>query len=437
MTPIPVRRRALVAVAAVVLAAPLPALASAAGGSSQRAALPALPAGLHWPTVSQLCRPRAGLPTAGVEFCDLRVNGPATAAPPVSNSPDGEGYVPADIQSIYRIAKTKHADRVAVITANQVGDVESELATYRSTFKLPPCTTTNGCFHSYDVSDPSAEGTAADVALLALRADNTLETALDVEAVSAMCPECKIDLVNAMGNESTSTQAAEYYATHTLHDKILTFSYSGGEGSSTDAKATAAQDERDLPPGTVLFNSSGDTNGGGEATAPGSDPMIVSVGGTSVVKKGQTWVTSAWNGTMGTGTTTGCSKEFAKPAYQKGSDSGCTGRAETDVSALADSATGFATYVGSEGVGGWLEVGGTSLATPLVAAMTARLGLGAKVTPATFYTNRKYLLDVTTGNSLDSNGTCGGDANQVCVARKGWDGPTGNGTPRGRRAFTG
>ena len=57
---------------------------------------------------------------------------------------------------------------------------------------------------------------------------------------------------------------------------------------------------------------------------------------------------------------------LAKPLYQ--SDSGCAGRAYADVSADADPATGLKIY--DSGNGGWLLMGGTSLATPLVAAFS-------------------------------------------------------------------
>lgn len=341
------------------------------------------------------------------------------------------GYTPSQIQSIYRIPRTRHPQRIAVVTGNQFGNVQNELSTYRAHFHLPPCTTANKCFHNYQVSDSNLGGRLIDVGLITTRLDNATETALDVEAVSAMCPECRIDLVNAAGDASTSTSAAIYFATHKLGDRVVSFSYSGTEsGSRANAKSDDAAIATDVPRGHTLFAASGDTGGGNAAgpSAPSNDRRVVSVGGTTVRRsRSGRWVTTAWNGT-----TTGCSAEFSRPAYQRSAHTGCGGRAETDVSALANPNTGFATYVGNS----WEEVGGTSLATPLVAAMTARLGLGGTVTPATFYRNRRFLIDVVRGNTL-SGGGCGGAARQICVARKGWDGPTGNGTPRGAAGFTG
>ena len=410
---------ALVAATAALLPAPAGAVSRALPSIS----VPTLP------TVGELCRPRPGMPVQGVSFCNMRVAGRPDAVPPFSATP--VGYSPADVQSMYHIPRTTHHQRVAIVGAGTFSNVDADLAVYRKTFKLPACRTSNGCFRIYKVAAPDAQSRALDVATAGLRTDNTLETALDLDAVSAMCPECPIDLINADGNATTSQQAAIAYATHTLHDIVVSFSYSSGEGSAANRKSDDQVIAYDAPLHTVLFNSSGDSGGGGEATAPGANPRVVSVGGTSVTRNSRKqWQTIAWSGT-----TTGCSQEYPRPSWQSTSHTGCRGRAETDVSALADPNTGIATYVTLHGAGGWLEAGGTSLATPLVAAMTARLGRGRAVTPQTFYRRKWALLDVIRGSSAGSGGSCGGDAMQVCTARKGWDGPTGNGTPRNRRVF--
>jgi subtilase family serine protease len=100
------------------------------------------------------------------------------------------------------------------------------------------------------------------------------------------------------------------------------------------------------------------------------------------------------------------------------------------VSADADPNTGAAIYeAGAFGSnGGWLQVGGTSLAAPLVASIIALAGGAAG------YANPSqmpYLKagsasrhDVTSG----SNGTC---TTSMCTAGIGYDGPTGLGTPNG------
>lgn len=81
--------------------------------------------------------------------------------------------------------------------------------------------------------------------------------------------------------------------------------------------------------------------------------------------------------------------------------------------------------------GGWGVYGGTSVATPIVTAIAALAGPPNSGDTASSYpySHVSALNDLTTG----SDGSCG---NQLCDAGKGWDGPTGLGTPNGVTAFT-
>lgn len=94
-------------------------------------------------------------------------------------------------------------------------------------------------------------------------------------------------------------------------------------------------------------------------------------------------------------------------------------RAASDIAAVGDPATGLAVY--NTRAGGWVVVGGTSAASPLVAALFASIGLG-NITAADLAQRTSALFDVTAG----SNGPCG---TLLCNATTGWDGPTGFGTP--------
>ncbi len=91
---------------------------------------------------------------------------------------------------------------------------------------------------------------------------------------------------------------------------------------------------------------------------------------------------------------------------------------------------GLIIYCGSA-CGGWAQYGGTSEASPIIGAVYTLSG-NTKGYPAKYaYVKKKQkkgLFDVTSG----SNGSCGVP---ICTARAGWDGPTGNGTPNGVKAF--
>ena len=131
----------------------------------------------------------------------------------------------------------------------------------------------------------------------------------------------------------------------------------------------------------------------------------------------------------GTAPGSGCSPGQTKPSWQH--DTGCTTRTAADVSAVAWQVAEYDTY----GYGGWFTVGGTSAASPMIAAVFGLAGnasaqdAGKKLWTLKKKHRHRWLNDITTG----SNGSCGGS--YLCTAGKGYDGPTGWGTPKGVKAF--
>ncbi|GAA3435443.1 hypothetical protein [Kutzneria kofuensis] len=119
---------------------------------------------------------------------------------------------------------------------------------------------------------------------------------------------------------------------------------------------------------------------------------------------------------------------MAKPAWQH--DTNCPGRMTTDVAAVADPHTGVAVYE-THDYPGWIVVGGTSASSPYLAGVIALAGHPERFGDA----SRLYaggLRDVVGGSNARATG-CGGD--YQCTAVRGYDGPTGNGTPDGLTAF--
>lgn len=170
--------------------------------------------------------------------------------------------------------------------------------------------------------------------------------------------------------------------------------------------------------------SAGDAGYGVEY--PAASQYVTSIGGTSLTRAGSGWSESAW-----TGSGSGCSAYDPKPAWQQ--DSECSGRTVSDVSAVADPATGVAVYDTYGGDPGWEVFGGTSVASPIVAAVYALAGTPSGGSyPASFpYAHPTALTDVTSG----SNGSCAGS--YLCTGAAGYDGPTGLGSPVGVTAFQG
>ena len=348
----------------------------------------------------------------GVAHCDARVVVDKGGAPFRTVAPSG--YGPAQFQSAYALpsASAGAGQTIALVDAYDDPYAESNLATYRSQYGLAACTTANGCFRKVDQSG----GHAYPVA----NKGWALEESLDLDAASAVCPNCHILLVEAKSASFVNLGAAENEAVH-LGATVISNSYGG-----SDFSGEAGYDTYYNHPGVAITVSSGDT--GNLIEYPSSSPDVTAVGGTSLSQSSNArgWAESAWNSGG-----SGCSAGEAQPSWQAAVarlTAVCSARATADVSADANPNTGAAVY-DTYGYGGWLVVGGTSLASPLVAGAYALAGNAASVQDGSFpYAHTGSLNDVTTG----TNASCG---NALCTAGTGWDGPTGLGTPNGTGAF--
>ncbi|WP_230420065.1 S53 family peptidase [Catenulispora pinistramenti] len=325
------------------------------------------------------------------------------------------GFGPSDIQSAYNLGSNPGSGQtVAIVDAYDDPNAESDLGTYRSQWGLSACTTANGCFTKVDQSGGSNYPTGDS--------GWGVEITLDLDAVSAACPGCHILLVEANTNNDTDLGAAVDEAVK-LGAKFVSNSYSDAESNFS-----TGLDSHYNHPGVMIAAATGDsgTQSGSNAQFPATFPSVVAVGGTSLSKDSSSrgWSESVWSSGG-----SGCSSLFAKPAYQQNISTGCDNRASADVSADADPNTGLAVY-DTYSQSGWLEYGGTSLATPLISAMWAQAGAPASGDNGVsyVYANEAKFNDVTSG----SNGSCG---TVICNAGTGWDGPTGVGTPNGVSGF--
>jgi hypothetical protein len=316
------------------------------------------------------------------------------------------GFGPADLHDAYALPSAGGGETVAIVDAFDNPNAEADLGVYRQQFGLPPCTTANGCFKKIDQRGgtsypPPDAGWAGEIAL-------------DIDMVSAVCPTCKILLVEADDNFTDNLGTAVNQAV-AQGAKYVSNSYGGGEGSDEGQ----ADDAYFHHPGVAITASSGDDGYG--TSYPAASPYVTSVGGTSLARDSSTrgWTEAAWRGAG-----SGCSGFEAKPSFQK--DTGCPRRTIADVSAVADPNTGVAVYYG-----GWHVYGGTSVSAPIIASVYALGGVPAAGSEPNSlpYDHPADLNDVTTGN----NGSC--SPAYLCTAGPGYDGPTGLGTPAGVGAF--
>lgn len=318
------------------------------------------------------------------------------------------GYGPNDLKSAYNIT-TNGTTTIAIVDAQGYPNAEADLAVYRSQYGLPACTTANGCFKKVNQNGVQGSYPTTDVGW-------DQEQALDLDMASAMCPGCKIVLVQATTASYANLAQAVRTAAAMPGVTVISNSYGGSEAGTTSYEASYNQ------PGKAVTVSTGDSGYG--VQFPASSPHVIAVGGTHLVRASNT---RGWSETAWTSGGSGCSTVYAKPSFQ--TDALCTMRMEADVSAVGDPNTGVAVYgPTTRRASGWMVFGGTSVSAPLVGGIygvTGHTPTGA----ASIYANKAALNDVTSG----SNGSCGGT--YFCTAGAGYDGPTGNGTPNGVAPF--
>lgn len=345
----------------------------------------------------------------GSTHCHAHVVTDRNGNPTATSGPSG--YGPVQFVTGYGLSTNAGAGQtIAIVDAYDDPNIESDLGVYSNQYGLPPCTTANKCFQKVDQRGGTKYPTK--------NAGWALEISLDVEIAHAVCPACKILLVEADSNSTTNLLTAINTAVK-LGATVVSNSWGASEFSTE-----TSYDSYLNHPGVPITVSSGDNGYGVEW--PAASQYVTAVGGTTLTLNSNS---TRAKETVWSGAGSGCSAYVPKPGWQK--DAGCARRTVADAAADADPNTGAAIYdsVRYQGQAGWFQVGGTSLASPLIAAVYALAGNGSGINNGSYvYAHASSLYDVTSG----SNGSCG---SYLCTGLTGYDGPTGNGTPNGTGAF--
>jgi len=160
-------------------------------------------------------------------------------------APLAGSYGPPDLQAAYVLAAYSKAygktQTVGIVDAQDDPKAESDLAVYRAYYKLPACTTANKCFKKVSETGTTTypapdQGWAGEISL-------------DLDMVSAICPNCKIVLVEAADESDTNLGIAVNEAV-VLGANVVSNSYGGDEFEPADAHYNH--------PGHVITASTGD-----------------------------------------------------------------------------------------------------------------------------------------------------------------------------------
>ena len=310
---------------------------------------------------------------------------------------------------------------IALVDAYKDPNIVSDVAFYASYFHLAPCNLTV-------VVQGSVEGQGWD-----------LEESLDVQQACALAPAANIVLVEAASSSYTDLLTAVATATQSPYNAtVVSMSWSGGDEPSLDSDFNNITNSMGQP--VTFIAATGDS---GHGTGwPSTSPYVIAAGGTSLVLSTGTPLPnplelnygheSAWSGSGG-----GIDAGETEPSFQV---TACAGfspnghRCVPDISSDANPGTGVPVY-DTFAYNGWVQVGGTSVATPdwgsfFTLVNSERVANGGTTLSTAdadlynlYYNATDYAADfhdITTG----TNGSCGLD----CTAATGYDLVTGIGT---------
>jgi subtilase family serine protease len=391
-------------------------------------------------------RAACAAPPPGLMRCFARVAAPSRAHPAFAapfSLPGGYGplqfhgaySLPKDTPLVAGTLRTRQKQTIAIVDAYSSATAFADLTRFDSTFGLPvfPRCRTKKDAACYQVMNQTG-GTKLPPSGVPSGWD--VEISLDVQVAHEICQNCKILLVEAtspsFGDMGTAVDTAIAQGAAVVSNSYGAY----GIGSSVAGSFSNPYNQ----PNHAIVVSAGDSGFG--PAFPADLNTVVAVGGTNLqLGAGNTYGgETTWNNSATSATGSGCDDASPAPAWQTAVSTwaaiGCgTFRGMNDVSADADPNTGAAVYDTARG--GWMQVGGTSLAAPLIAGVYGLAANAGTVSyPASLpYANAGSLRDVTSGSNLPGMDGFFCAAALQCNAAAGYDLPTGLGTPNGVSGF--
>jgi subtilase family serine protease len=196
----------------------------------------------------------------------------------------GCGFAPSDLQAHYDLpSSTKGSGQtVALVDAYDQPNAASDLATYRTEFGLGTANFTKYNEHGVAGSYPQS---------CTVSSGWCVEEDLDIEMVSAVCPNCTIDLIESDGS-ITGMEEAEASAV-SLGATIVSNSWSCPK--STNCGDSNFSNYFDTS-GIAYLAATGDS-GYNQIGAPAVLDSVIAVGGTQIHKSGSppTYTETIWD----------------------------------------------------------------------------------------------------------------------------------------------
>jgi subtilase family serine protease len=323
--------------------------------------------------------------------------------------PDLTGISPTRFRNAYGISSvTQNGKGITIAIVDACGNpgAQSDLNKYDSTFGLPATTIQVVKPQGTTCSDPMGWG---------------VETDLDIQMAHAVAPGAKIVLEATKSNSDANLFGGAKDAYTKRGATIVSMSFGGGEFAGETGAGADGIFSTGNGKGVSFTASSGDSGCG--AQYPAASPFVTSVGGTTLtIKSNGTYVSeSAWSGSGG-----GTSSIESRPTYQNGFN-GSKQRGIPDVAMVADPNTGVLVY--DKQVGGFIIVGGTSVAAPLWAGVLALANSGRSSTMHNADIELYSVASNATKYAKDYHDVTTGSSGGSCKAGKGYDLVTGLGSP--------
>ena len=290
----------------------------------------------------------------------------APSVSPAASPPAAMLLNPAQMQQAYGVNNIVFGstvgngtgETIAIVDAYRDPNASSNLATFDGQFGLsaPPSFTQKSETGGSDSSVPTDSTGGWEV-----------EESLDIEWAHSIAPDANIILYEANSASYSDLLTAVVTAAKNSNVSVVSMSWGGGEFSgetSYDSDFTTPS-SRASSGGVTFVASTGDS--AAPAGYPAYSPNVVAVGGTTLLVSdtaGDYYSESGWSDGGG-----GTSTQEAEPNYQKSVQSSGF-RDAPDVSMDADPNSGVYVYDTFD-ESGWLGVGGTSLASPMFAALVA------------------------------------------------------------------